>query len=159
MLKDVKNALKSKDLKKMTEVKDQSNAKGLVAKGKLEKKNNKYKKNNNQKDKAEKKKKKRNCDFCQKKGHYIKDCFEKKKLEELKKKSNGKAVVASEDEGDYDKADVLVAAERHPTGEWILDFGCSFHMCPNKSFLKTFENMNGGKVLLGNNLACKVAGI
>ena len=32
-------------------------------------------------------------------------------------------------------------------------------MCPNKSFFKTFENVNGGKVLLGNNLACKVARI
>ena len=77
----------------------------------------------------------------------------------MQKKSNRKATAASEDEGDYDEADVLVAAERHPTGEWILDYGCSFHMCPNKSFFKTFENVNGGKVLLGNNMACKVAGI
>ncbi|KAH9762147.1 Integrase catalytic domain-containing protein [Citrus sinensis] len=77
-LKDVKNALESKDLKKRAE------------------------------------KKKRKCYFCQKEGHYIKDYFEKKKLEELQKKSNGKADVAFEDEGDYDEADVLVAAERHP---------------------------------------------
>ncbi|KAH9752645.1 hypothetical protein KPL71_014775 [Citrus sinensis] len=159
-LKDVKDALKSKDLKKRSDMKDQNNAEGLVAKGKPEKKHNKQKKNNSQKDKAEKKKKKkRKCYFCQKEGHYIKDCFEKKKLEELQKKSNGKTAVASEDECDYDEADVLVAAERHPTGEWILDSGCSFHMCPNKSFFKTFESVNGGKVLLGNNLACKVAGI
>ena len=57
------------------------------------------------------------CYFCQKEGHYIKDCFEKMKLEELQKKSNWKAAVASEDECDYDEADVLVAAERHQTGE------------------------------------------
>ncbi|KAH9655560.1 Integrase catalytic domain-containing protein [Citrus sinensis] len=113
-LKDVKDALESKDLKKRSDMKDQNNAE---------------------------------------------DCFEKRKLEELQNKSNGKAVVASEDECDYDEADVLVAAERHPTGEWILDSGCSFHMCPNKKFFKTFESINGGKVLLGNNLACKVAGI
>ncbi|KAH9684673.1 DNA (cytosine-5)-methyltransferase 1B [Citrus sinensis] len=119
-LKDVKDALESKDLKKRSEVKDQTNAEGLVAKGKPERKHNKQKKNNNQKDKAKKKKKKRKCYFCQKKGHYIKDCFEKKKLEELQKKSNGKAVVASEDEGDYDEADVLVAAERHPTGKIVM---------------------------------------
>ncbi|KAH9658981.1 hypothetical protein KPL70_023688 [Citrus sinensis] len=158
-LKDVKDALESKDLKKRAELKYQSNTEGLVAKGKPEKKYNKQKKNNSQKDKAEKKKKKRKCYFCQKEGHYIKDCLEKKKLEELQKKSNGKAVVASEDECDYDEVNVLVAAERHSTGEWILDSGCSFHMCPNKSFFKTFESVNGGKVLLGNNLACKVAGI
>ena len=32
-------------------------------------------------------------------------------------------------------------------------------MCPNIDFFKTFEQVDGGKVLLGNNLACKVAGI
>ena len=77
-LKDVKNALESKDLKKMAEGNDQSNAEGLVAKGKSDKKNNKQKKNNNQKNKAEKKNKKRKCYSCQKEGHYIKDYFEKK---------------------------------------------------------------------------------
>ena len=86
-LKDVKDALESKDLKKMVELKYQSNAEGLVAKGKPEKKYNKQKKNNNQKDKNEKKKKKMKCYFCQKEGHYIKDCFENK-LEELQKQSN-----------------------------------------------------------------------
>ncbi|KAH9764272.1 hypothetical protein KPL70_001465 [Citrus sinensis] len=158
-LKDVKDALEYKDLKKRSDMKDQNNAEGLVVKGKPEKKHNKQTKNNSKKDKAEKKKKKRKCYFCQKEGHYIKDCFEKRKLEELQNKSNGKVAVASEDECDYDEADVLVAAERHPTGEWILDSGCSFHMCPNKRFFKTFESVNGGKVLLGNNLTCKVAGI
>ena len=63
-MKDVKDALESKDLKKRAELKDQSNAEGLVAKGKPEKKYNKQKKNNSQKDKAEKKKKKRKCYFC-----------------------------------------------------------------------------------------------
>ena len=29
-------------------------------------------------------------------------------------------------------------------------------MCPNKEFFKTFKSIAGGKVLLGNNLACKV---
>ncbi|KAH9800545.1 Integrase catalytic domain-containing protein [Citrus sinensis] len=70
-LKDVKNALESKDLKKRAE-----------------------------------------------------DYFEKKKLEELQKKSNGKADVAFEDEGDYDEANVLVAAERHPTG-MVDQSGCT----------------------------------
>ncbi|KAH9678731.1 hypothetical protein KPL71_025836 [Citrus sinensis] len=92
-------------------------------------------------------------------GHYIKDCFEKKKLEKLQKESNGKAAIASEDEGMSDDADVLIAAEKQSSGEWILDSGCSFHMCHNKNFFKTFDNIAGGKVLLGNNLACNVAGI
>ncbi|KAH9648407.1 hypothetical protein KPL70_025572 [Citrus sinensis] len=117
-LKDVKNALESKDLKKRLDFKDQATGDGLVVKAKSEKK--------------------------------------KKKLEKLQKETNGKAAVASEDEEDAKGADVLIAAERQPTVEWILDSGCSFHMCPNKEFFKTFESIDGGKVLLGNNLACKV---
>ena len=77
----------------------------------------------------------------------------------MQKETNRKAAVASEDEGISDDADVLIAAEKQPSGEWILDSGCSFHMCPNMDFFKTFEQVDGGKVLLGNNLACKVAGI
>ncbi|KAH9704742.1 Integrase catalytic domain-containing protein [Citrus sinensis] len=154
-LKDVKNALESKDLKKILDFKDQATGDGFV-KAKSEKKVNKDKKNKNQKEKNNKKKKKRKCYFCQREGHYIKDCFEKKKLEKLQKETNGKTAVASEDEEDAEGADVLIAAEKQPTAEWILDFGCSFHMCPNKEFFKTFENIDGGKVLLGNNLACKV---
>ena len=54
---------------------------------------------------------------------------------------------------------LYVGADKHPTGEWILDSRCSFHMCPCKDLFKTFESIDGGKVLLGNNLTCKVAGI
>ena len=56
-------------------------------------------------------------------------------------------------------ADVLIAADKKFSSEWILDSGCSFHICPQKDFFITFEKVNGGRVLLGNNLACKVAGI
>ncbi|KAH9780502.1 hypothetical protein KPL71_008103 [Citrus sinensis] len=130
-----------------------------MAKSKPEKKKNHEKKCNNQKDKADKKKKKMMCYFCQREGHYIKDYFEKKKLEKNQKESSGKAAIVSKDEGDSEGADVLIAAERQPTEEWILDSGCSFHMSPNKQLFKTFEKVDTGKVLLGNNLACKVAGI
>ncbi|KAH9695612.1 hypothetical protein KPL71_022838 [Citrus sinensis] len=120
-LKDVKNALESKDLKRRTYGKDLNPAKSLVARAKPDKKFNKDKKNNNQKDKGDKKKKKRKCYFWDKEGHYIKDFFEKKRLEKLQKETNGKAAVASEDEGISYYADVLIAAEKQPSGEWILD--------------------------------------
>ncbi|KAH9762947.1 hypothetical protein KPL70_001004 [Citrus sinensis] len=158
-LKDVKNALESKYLKKRADGKDQITRDGLVAKAKTEKNMYKDKKNKNQKEKTDKMKKKRKCYFCQKEGHYIKDCFEKKKLEKLQKESTGKADIASVDEGGSEDADVLIAADKKSSGEWILDSGCSFHMCPHKDFFVTFKSIDGGKVLLGNNLACKVAGI
>ncbi|KAH9718038.1 hypothetical protein KPL71_022065 [Citrus sinensis] len=158
-LKDVKNALESKDLKKRSDLKYQVTGDGLVVKEKSEKKVYKDKKNKIQRENDDKKKKKMKCYFCQKEGHYIKDCFEKKKLEKLQKDTNGKAAIASEDEEDAKGTDVLIAAEKQPTTEWILDSGCSFHMCPNKEFFKTFESITSGKVFLGNNLACKVTGI
>ena len=63
--------------------KDQNPAESLFVITKSDKKLNKDKKNSNQKDKVDKKKKKRKSYFCHKDGHYIKDCFEKKKLEKL----------------------------------------------------------------------------
>ncbi|KAH9684691.1 DNA (cytosine-5)-methyltransferase [Citrus sinensis] len=123
----------------------------LVAKGKPEREHNKPKKNNNQKDKAEKKKKKRKCYFCQKEGHYIKDCFEKKKLEELQKKSNEKAAVASEDEGDYDEADVLVA-ERHPTGCTIKAENGEIQVSDQGKIVMKGARKNGMYILVGSSL-------
>ncbi|KAH9799312.1 hypothetical protein KPL71_000313 [Citrus sinensis] len=120
MLKDVKSALELKDLKKRSNGKDQSYGEGLTVKSKVEKKNSKEKKNTNQKDKSEKKKKKRKCYFCHKEGHYIKDYFEKKKLEKLQKESNGNVVIVSEDERDSEGADVLMIAEKHQIGSCLL---------------------------------------
>ncbi|KAH9745767.1 CCHC-type domain-containing protein [Citrus sinensis] len=115
-LKDVKNALESKDLKKRADGKEQIAGDGLVAKAKIEKMMYKDKNNKNQKEKQDKKKKKRKCYFCQKEGHYIKDCFEKKKLEKLQKESSGKADVVSVDEGESEDADVLIAADKKSSG-------------------------------------------
>ena len=43
------------------------------------------------------------------------------------------------------------------SGYWTLYV--FFHMCLNRDLFKSFESIDGGKVLLGNNLTCKVAGI
>lgn len=34
---------------------------------------------------------------------------------------------------------VLVSVEQKLSDEWILDSGCSFHMCPNKNYFIGFE--------------------
>ena len=43
--------------------------------------------------------------------------------------------------------------------EWILDSGCSYHMCPYRDWFTNYQSIDGGKVLMGNNAACKVVGI
>ena len=43
--------------------------------------------------------------------------------------------------------------------EWIVDWGCSFHMTPHKEFFSTYEKVDGGSVTLGNDVICKIMGI
>ena len=64
-------------------------------------------------------------------------------------------------ESDWTDGELLVASDVDlRDGEnWILDFGCIFHMTPNKDWLSTYEIVHKGVVLMGNNASCKVAGI
>ncbi|KAG8492272.1 hypothetical protein CXB51_009917 [Gossypium anomalum] len=41
------------------------------------------------------------------------------------------------------------------TSEWILDSGCSFHMCPNREWFSTYNSVEGGVMHMGNNLSSK----
>ena len=43
--------------------------------------------------------------------------------------------------------------------ELILDSGCTFHMCPQRDWFVTYEPVDTGIVLMGNDTECKVAGI
>ncbi|KAH9680375.1 Integrase catalytic domain-containing protein [Citrus sinensis] len=91
-------------------------------------------------------------------GHYIRDCTEKKNDE---KERTGDAAVASDDSSDdgYHSADLLVASNINIKGQWVLDSGCSFHLCPDKSLFYTYESVDGGRVLMGNNNVCKIIGM
>ena len=40
---------------------------------------------------------------------------------------------------------------------WILDYGCTFHMTPNRDWFSIYELVYKGTVLMGNNASCKVA--
>ncbi|KAG8491303.1 hypothetical protein CXB51_014552 [Gossypium anomalum] len=45
------------------------------------------------------------------------------------------------------------------TSEWILDSGCSFHMCPNREWFSTYSSVERVVVHMGNDLSSKVIGI
>ena len=130
-LEDVKASLSSKEIQK-NNGHEISNGEGLFAR--TEKKNQK-KKNKSQAKKddvsVKEKMKKRKCFYCKKQGHYIRDCVEKKRDE---KERIGDAAVASDDSSDdgYHSADLLVASNSNIKGQWVLDLGCSFHLCPDK---------------------------
>jgi len=37
---------------------------------------------------------------------------------------------------------------------WLLDSGCTYHMCLKKEWLSTYGHFEGGTVLMGNDDAC-----
>ena len=54
---------------------------------------------------------------------------------------------------------VLVVTTDSNKDDWILNSGCSYHMTPNKHWFETYEEVSGGKVIMGNDAACKVVEI
>ncbi|KAH9744862.1 hypothetical protein KPL70_003863 [Citrus sinensis] len=135
-LEDVKASLSSKEIQKNCEL-ETSNGEGLIArteKKKDQKNKNQGKGHGKNQETADKKKKKRKCFYCRKEGHYIRDCFEKKKKESQEK--SGDAAVASDDGSDgYQSADLLVASNSNT------------------------KAVDGGRVLMGNNNVCNIVGI
>ena len=72
-------------------------------------------------------------------------------------KKIGDASIAQEDKG----VDVLVASESTSGyfDRWVLDSGCSYHICPNRSWFSTYSHVQGGVILMGNDVACKITSI
>ncbi|KAL5569740.1 hypothetical protein UlMin_026315 [Ulmus minor] len=55
--------------------------------------------------------------------------------------------------------EVLAVTTQEYKQEWILDSGCTFHMCPTRDWFKEYKEIDGGKVLMGNNIPCQIVGI
>ncbi|KAL5563946.1 hypothetical protein UlMin_033693 [Ulmus minor] len=58
-------------------------------------------------------------------------------------------------------ADMLLASTNGGslTNSWILDSGCTYHMCPHKEWFCTYQPCDVGTFLMGNDAICKVIGI
>jgi len=66
------------------------------------------------------------CNYCKEPGHWKKDCPKKK----------GKLSAAVAKEGSTSENELVLSVadhHQHSENQWILDSGCSFHMCPNKT--------------------------
>nr|CAD40363.2 OSJNBa0093P23.9 [Oryza sativa Japonica Group] len=75
-----------------------------------------------------------------------------------KKEEEGKAAVVTDEKSD---AELLVAYAgcAQTSDQWILDTACTYHMCPNRDWFATYEAVQGGTVLMGDDTPCEVAGI
>ena len=90
------------------------------------------------------------CAYCREKGHWKNDCpklgkstanlVEKPELEDLK-------IVLS------------VSSSVNSSKGWILDSGCSYHMCQNRQWFSSLEEFNGEFVRMGNDSTCQIKGL
>ena len=155
----VVNALKSRDLELESETKDRGE--GLTVRGRTPNRNgnqnhNWNKNKSNSKSRSKSVIRGRKCYYCHKEGHYIKDCFMKQREEKAKTQTDGDLAIVS---NNSDNGEVLAVSLNNDNVDWILDSGCTYHMCPTKSWFHSYNKIDGGKVLLGNNMSCIVVGI
>ena len=64
-------------------------------------------------------------------------------------------------EVDEDSCDVLSAKlEKGKYSDvWLLNSGCTYHMCSKREWFSTYKPYDGGFVLMGNDVVCKTIGI
>ncbi|WVZ24349.1 hypothetical protein V8G54_002893 [Vigna mungo] len=149
-LEEVLTSIRTKEFQKLQDSKTtEEGASGLISvKGKGKKQSGKEKKLNPDGTKQVR------CFKCQKMGHIKKFCPEKGKAGRPQEIAD----VAEASEG-YESAGVLVASSEDPQRSWVMDSGCSYHMCPVKEFFENLDQKEHGNVLLGNNKACRVQGV
>jgi len=56
-------------------------------------------------------------------------------------------------------AEVLNVSYTSTANKWIMDSGCSFHMCPNIDWFQNFSTKETGTIFMGNNHSCSIKGI
>ena len=150
-LEEVVTSIRTKEFQKLQDSKITEEVSSSLAamKGKGKKGEGKWKKS------RPKTKKQARCFKCQKVGHIKKHYPEKGTKTSWVIET---ADVAEASKG-YESVGVLVASSDDSQKSWVMDSGCTYHMCPVKDYFEDLEQKEHGTILLGNNKACKVHGI
>ena len=105
------------------------------------------------------KKRDKRCRYCKKLGHVKADCYKLRNKRAAESNEEDVAGANLVDEGGDDFLLVSTSDNSKLTSEWILDSGCSFHMCPNREWFSTYSSVEGGVVHMGNDSSSKIIGI
>ena len=83
--------------------------------------------------------------YCKKKGHIIDECYKLQNKNKATKKLKGKQPINSSEvsvvEDDHNEGELFLVSYGNykSSEEWVLDYGCTFHMCPNWEWFSTYE--------------------
>lgn len=100
------------------------------------------------------------CNYCRKLGHIVANCWQLQNKREKEEDNSHEPVETSFAESDSD-CNILfsISTERGSDSDWILDFGCTYHMCPHKDWFSTYDSVDSTVVHMGNNAQCNVTRI
>ncbi|KAE8664701.1 hypothetical protein F3Y22_tig00112738pilonHSYRG00078 [Hibiscus syriacus] len=94
---------------------------------------------------------------CKEERHMKRDCPKLKKQTDEKRDDSSKYVsVVKDDNSDCSEGDMLSISMNQLTDSWILDFGCSYHIIPNREWFSTYRSVNSGSVYLGDDRCCNI---
>lgn len=102
-------------------------------------------------------KKKVKCHYCGKMGHFISECFKKKKDESNGKSQNGTTAILESQP--FYSDELLMCASFDDSNSWILDSGCTMHVTPHKHYFDYLHVCNEGEVSLGDHSALSIKGV
>ena len=153
---EVHSALKLKDSQRTTTKSSDLLAESLYMKHSEKKGKKKKFQKKQEKDKNEGGKETRSCHYCKKPGHLKKACFAWKRKQEQEKSSDAETADVTQEVENPEALNVQGVNTIEES--WIMDSGCTFHICSHKSWFQNLE-ISQGSVILGNDQTCEVKGV
>jgi len=83
----------------------------------------------NSRSKSRERKSNKFCKCCRKPGHSVTECYKLKNNKKKEEKNNQSAKVSIVDSGLNDDGLLVTTTDNRGATEWVLDFGCTYHMC------------------------------
>ncbi|KAL6210823.1 hypothetical protein ACLB2K_016055 [Fragaria x ananassa] len=105
-----------------------------------------------------KKKYKEGCFKCGVADHLKRNCKEgRMKAQVMAGSSSTANIIIRKDEDDCEL--LVVMSSSNAFRDWIMDTGCTFHMCAIREWFDTFEESSIGEVFRGDDSPCRILGI